>query len=73
MIKGDPFVSSVLERAEQVDIALVGIGAMRSSQVSEMSNITAEERRLIFDKGGVGEILGYYFTLEGKQPANYFH
>jgi lsr operon transcriptional repressor len=66
MIKRDQLVSSVLKMAEQVDIALVGIGAMHDSELTEMSSVTVSERREIDNSGCIGEIVGNYFTIDGK-------
>ena len=66
MIKKDKYISKVLEMAEGVDFALVGIGDVNSSQLTEIGYISDEELRDVIAHGAVGEIIGHYYDIEGK-------
>lgn len=66
MIKKDRYISMVLEMAENVDIALVGIGNADDSQLTDSKYISEDDYKHIVSSNAVGEIIAHYFTLDGK-------
>jgi DNA-binding transcriptional regulator LsrR (DeoR family) len=69
MIKKDRYISMVLEMAQNSDYVLVGIGNTKSSQLIDMKYITREDFERIAESNVEGEIMGRYFSLEGKQVS----
>ncbi len=64
-----PIVRDVIEMAEHADMALVGIGAVTPPQLSSLFNakhLTEENLRKIEAKGGVGDICGYFYNINGQ-------
>lgn len=61
-------VQEVLRMAEEVDVALVGIGGMRreTSLLIETGNFEEQEIEELIQKGAVGAICGTFFNIEGK-------
>jgi DNA-binding transcriptional regulator LsrR (DeoR family) len=66
VIKKDRYISMVLEMAESVDIALVGIGNADDSQLTDSKYISEDDYKHIVSSNAVGEIIAHYFTLDGK-------
>lgn len=58
VLLGDPYARSVMDRYDEVSLAIVGIGAMEPSQMlADSGNIfSAEELRELTDRGAVAEI-----------------
>lgn len=69
VLKRDKYISMVLEMAEQVDVALVGIGDVDDSLLMEMDYISRKEYDSIIQSGCVGEVIGNYFTLDGQKVS----
>lgn len=67
VIKKDRYISMVLEMAQDSDYTLVGIGNTKTSQLIDMKYITREDFRRITESRAEGEIMGRYFSIEGKQ------
>lgn len=65
-IKQDIYISMVLEMAEKADYALIGIGNTADSPLLEMEYISDEDYKTITSSGAEGEILGRYFSMDGK-------
>ncbi len=64
-----PAVHEALALAEQADIALVGIGAVSPSTLSSLFNarlLSEAELEDIAARGGVGDVCGYFYDLEGN-------
>jgi DNA-binding transcriptional regulator LsrR (DeoR family) len=61
-------VQEVLRMAQEVDVALVGIGGMRreTSLLIETGNFEEEEIEELVEKGAVGAICGTFFNIEGR-------
>ncbi len=60
-------VRGVLERAARASIALVGIGdAMDDSAVVRMGCFSARDMVRLRRAGAVGDILGYFFDIDGR-------
>ena len=61
-------VQEVLQMAEEVDVALVGIGGMRreTSLLIETGNFEAKEIEELVKRGAVGAICGTFFNREGE-------
>lgn len=58
----------LLERARNVDVALVGIGApIKSSNLVKTGYFKKDEIKEIHQKGAVGDICSRFFDLEGKE------
>lgn len=63
-------VSETLARARAADIALVGIGDARNdSAVVQMGCFSAAEMSRMREAGAVGDILGFFFDLQGRPVA----
>lgn len=63
-------VRSVLEKARMAQIALVGIGdAMPESAVVQMGCFSAKDMTRLRQTGAVGDMLGYFFDLQGRPVA----
>ncbi|MDR1863441.1 MAG: hypothetical protein LBQ67_05915 [Treponema sp.] len=65
-LKRNRYVSMVLEMAKNVDYALVGIGNVDDSQLTDLKYITDEDYKQIVSSNAVGEIIAHYFTIDGK-------
>jgi len=61
-------VQEVLRMAEEVDVALVGIGGMRreTSLLIETGNFEEEEIEALVRRGAVGAICGTFFDKDGE-------
>jgi DNA-binding transcriptional regulator LsrR (DeoR family) len=64
-IMQDRYISMVLEMANNVDYALVGIGNADASQLIESKYISDDDYKSIMACNVEGEILGHYFTIDG--------
>lgn len=63
----DSHIKSVLSLARKADLALVGIGAMDSNSILLRSGcISEKELEDIRSKGGVGDILGRFYDIDGN-------
>lgn len=64
----EPVVRETLEKAREVDIALVGIGALDLSIYNpyRLGYITAAEVNEMVAAGAVGDVCGYHYSIEGK-------
>lgn len=65
MIMRMPSIRKVLEKAENVDIAFVGIGDMYNSSYVRYSYLDDAEMERLSAKGAVGEIMGRFFDIGG--------
>jgi DNA-binding transcriptional regulator LsrR (DeoR family) len=64
-------IRQTLARAGQADFALVGIGDARDdSAVVRMGCFSAEEMARLREADAVGDILGYFFDVEGAPVAD---
>jgi DNA-binding transcriptional regulator LsrR (DeoR family) len=60
-------VQSVLQNARRARLALVGIGdAMNQSAVVRMGCFSEEDMARLRKAGAVGDILGYFFDIQGR-------
>ena len=67
MMLNESHIREVLSLARKVDIAIVGIGAMDSNSILLSSGCISEgELEEIRKRGGVGDILGRFYDLNGK-------
>ncbi len=64
----EPVVRDVMERAKDVEIALMGIGALDLNIYNpyRLGYVTAEEVRQMVAAGAVGDVCGYHFSLDGE-------
>jgi deoxyribonucleoside regulator len=64
----EPVVKETLEKAKEVDIALMGIGALDLSIYNpyRLGYVTAEEVSEMRAAGAVGDVCGYHFSVDGK-------
>lgn len=65
-VKKDKFIADVLNMAAASRYALVGIGSAKDSQLVETGYISEEELDEIKSRGVVGEIMGHYYTRDGR-------
>ena len=66
----EPSIRDYLERARQVDVALVGIGARgvgSSAAIVEALNLSPAERAELEASGFVGDVCARYFDLNGQE------
>lgn len=61
-----PSIKTVLDKAENVDIAFVGIGDMHNSSFIRYGYVDGHELASVADSGMVGEILGRFFDINGR-------
>ncbi|MCX7795015.1 MAG: sugar-binding transcriptional regulator [bacterium] len=67
MLLKESHIKEVLSLACKVNVAIVGIGAMDSNSILLTSGCVSErELEEIREKGGVGDILGRFYDLNGK-------
>lgn len=67
MLLKESHIKEVLSLAYRVNLAIVGIGAMDSNSILLTSGcVSKEELEEIREKGGVGDILGRFYDLNGK-------
>jgi DNA-binding transcriptional regulator LsrR (DeoR family) len=60
-------VSQTLDRARRADLAIVGIGDVTdNSNVVRMGCLSTQEIAQLRSLGAVGDILGYFFDINGK-------
>lgn len=64
----DKEIKEILQMAENVDMALVGIGGIKreTSLLIETGDILKEELRELIENKAVGAICGTFFNVEGK-------
>ena len=64
-------VQRSFQMMERMDLALVGIGGLRleASTLLQVGYVREDELQEIRHRGAVGDICGYYVTLEGKLCA----
>ncbi len=67
MIKKDKYISKVLDMARAVDYAIVGIGEVNSSKLTEIGYISDQELQDVVNQGAAGEIIGHYYDIEGNK------
>lgn len=65
-----PSIAGVLERAAGVDAAFVGVGSMKSSMYLRYGYLDARTIRRMAGSGLVGEVLGHFYDIEGRQRPN---
>jgi lsr operon transcriptional repressor len=66
-LRAEPTINEVLQRARTVQHAIVGVGTTaEDATLVRMGYLTSDDARLLGDKGAVGDILGQFFTSEGK-------
>lgn len=71
-----PSIKAVLQKAENVEVAFVGIGGMQTSSFVRYGYLDKEEQRQVIESGVVGEVLGRFFDINGKpysQDLNNLH
>jgi DNA-binding transcriptional regulator LsrR (DeoR family) len=69
MIKKDRYISMVIKMAQNSNYAIVGIGNTATSQLIDMEYITREDFKKISESSAEGEIMGRYFSIDGKQVS----
>ncbi len=63
----DRFISSVLQMAQDVQTAVVGIGSLEDSSLIRMGYISEQELAQVSRSDVAGEILGSFFSLSGEK------
>ncbi|MFF5995241.1 sugar-binding domain-containing protein [Lysinibacillus sp. KU-BSD001] len=63
-MKAEPSVQEMIHLYEQVHIVVHGIGT--AEEMAEKRGSTEAEKRLLREKGAVGEAFGYYFDEQGE-------
>lgn len=69
MLRQMPSIRTVLQKAEKVDIAFVGVGDVLASSFIRYGYLDKREQENIRQAGVVGEILGRFYTVEGVPHA----
>ena len=64
----EPVVRDLMERAKDIDISLVGIGALDLNIYNpyKLGYVTADEVRDMVAAGAVGDVCGYHFSSDGE-------
>lgn len=66
LIKEMPSIKAVLQKAESIDLAFVGIGDMHNSSFVRYGYLSPKELEAIQEAGAVGEILGRFYDINGR-------
>jgi len=73
-ILDEPEVIRIVQMAELANIAVVGIGSMSvDATFTQFGYITPQELEILRKQGGVGDILGQFYDLDGKRIEADFH
>lgn len=65
LIRGDFMVGSVLEKANSVECAFIGIGDLERSVLVSRGLMTEVEAKNLADRGAVGDIFTHFFDIDG--------
>jgi lsr operon transcriptional repressor len=66
-LRSEPIISAVIAEARRVTHAVVGVGtATADSTLVKLGYLTAEDARVLVDRGVVGDILGQFFDIHGQ-------
>lgn len=66
LLRQNPAISSILEKAYNVELSIVGIGDMKSSSYVRHGFLDESEMAVLTRGGAVGEILGCFFNMDGE-------
>lgn len=67
MFMSHEMIQQTLQKARQADIALVGVGdAYDNSAVVQIGCFTADEMRQLRRAGAIGDMLGFFFDINGQ-------
>jgi DNA-binding transcriptional regulator LsrR (DeoR family) len=73
-ILDEPEVGRIIQMAELANIAVVGIGPMSTDATfTQFGYITPQELDILRKQGGVGDILGQFYDINGNRLAVDFH
>lgn len=73
-ILNEPEVTRIIQMAELANIAVVGIGPMSvDATFTQFGYITPQELEILRKEGGVGDILGQFYDIDGKRLEVDFH
>jgi DNA-binding transcriptional regulator LsrR (DeoR family) len=75
MLRGQRDIQRALEMARRADVALVGIGNLdpTTSEFAKAGYLSADDLRQIQQSGGIGDISGQLFTIDGAAYAGGFN
>lgn len=73
--RSETWVKKVLEKAEEVELMLMGLGTVSTSAevFRELDYLSVEEISNLERKGAVGDMLGQFFDENGEVVDNEFH
>ena len=64
-------IAEVIEMADAASLLIIGIGEVSAEGFLQMGGMVgADEIEAVRKAGGVGEVLGHFFTLDGRHIAN---
>jgi lsr operon transcriptional repressor len=73
-ILNEPEVTRIVQMAELANIAVVGIGPMSvDATFTQFGYITPQELEILRKQGGVGDILGQFYDIDGNRLEVDFH
>ncbi|MEA2021216.1 MAG: sugar-binding domain-containing protein, partial [Candidatus Caldatribacteriota bacterium] len=67
LIKKEDLVSDVLLLIEKLEFSIVGIGSVKNGIITKYGLIDKNDLKEVNKSGAVGEILGYWFDVNGLQ------
>ena len=67
LIKKQDLVRNVLLLIEKLEFSIVGIGSVKSGIITKYGLINKNDLKKVNKSGAVGEILGYWFDINGLQ------
>lgn len=69
----NPLVSQVIEKSENIDIALVGLGSLWNSTILEYNYITVNEIKDLEKVGAIGDIALHFIDASGRIVSHPIH
>jgi len=67
-LRSEPMIQRALERAARADVAIVGLGSMRTTSLLEAGDLSPDALKRLAAAGAVGDIAARFFDADG-QPA----
>lgn len=72
LIFNDKSIKKVIETSEKADIAIVGIGSIASSTMTEIGLLEEDDIKQLLDSGVIGDISTCFFDKNGEETENIF-
>jgi lsr operon transcriptional repressor len=69
MLRNDHVVVSILEMANSVESAMIGIGNVKDSVLIDRGFLTADDAKDMAAAGAVGDIFTHFFDIDGREVS----